>query len=90
MSSSSDTDDDIPEAKVCQQLVEEFASITQTDTACAQFYLQDRSWNLQVSALLYPAATLSTVCSSIIAFRDVVTGAFNCSATFDIFSEICE
>ncbi|CAN7984303.1 unnamed protein product, partial [Ixodes pacificus] len=47
--SSSETDDDIPDGKVCQQLCEEFASITQTDTACAQFYLQDRSWNLERS-----------------------------------------
>ncbi|KAK8774853.1 hypothetical protein V5799_010614, partial [Amblyomma americanum] len=47
--SSSDTDDDIPDGKVCQQLCEEFAAITQTDTACAQFYLQDRSWNLERS-----------------------------------------
>lgn len=51
MSSSehSDSDDDIPDGKVCQQLCEEFAAITQTDTACAQFYLQDRSWNLERS-----------------------------------------
>ncbi|CAN7989444.1 unnamed protein product [Ixodes hexagonus] len=47
--SSSDTDDDIPDGKVCQQLCEDFAAITQTDTACAQFYLQDRSWNLERS-----------------------------------------
>lgn len=47
--SSSDTDDDIPDGKVCQELCEEFAVITQTDTACAQFYLQDRSWNLERS-----------------------------------------
>lgn len=47
-SEESDSDADIPEVAVCQRLCEEFAEITGTDTACAQFYLQDRKWNLDV------------------------------------------
>lgn len=48
-SEESDSDADIPEVAVCQRLCEEFAEITGTDTACAQFYLQDRKWNLDVN-----------------------------------------
>ncbi|KAK4289355.1 hypothetical protein Pmani_037668 [Petrolisthes manimaculis] len=40
---------DIPDVATCQKLVEEFAAITSTDEACAQFYLQDRKWNLEHS-----------------------------------------
>ncbi|XP_045610571.1 tyrosyl-DNA phosphodiesterase 2 [Procambarus clarkii] len=39
----------IPDVATCQALVEQFASITNTDEACAQFYLQDRDWNLERS-----------------------------------------
>lgn len=42
------SDEDVPEVEVCQKLVEEFAQITGTDEACAQFYLQDRKWDLEV------------------------------------------
>lgn len=38
----------VPDAKVAQKLVEQFAEITNTDEALAQFYLQDRHWDLQV------------------------------------------
>lgn len=38
----------IPDAKTATELVNRFAEITGTDTACAQFYLQDRKWDLQV------------------------------------------
>lgn len=48
-SDDSDNDADIPEVSVCQRLCEEFAEITGTDTACAQFYLQDRKWSLDVN-----------------------------------------
>lgn len=47
--STSDADDDIPEVEVCDHLCKEFASITGTDSACAQFYLQDRKWDLEMS-----------------------------------------
>lgn len=40
--------DDIPDVETCQKLTERFAEITGTDEACAQFYLQDRNWDLQV------------------------------------------
>ena len=38
----------VPTAAEAQKLVSQFATITDTDTACAQFYLQDRKWNLEV------------------------------------------
>jgi hypothetical protein len=47
--STSDSDDaDIPDRQTCEVLCKEFAHITNTDTACAQFYLQDRKWKLEV------------------------------------------
>ncbi|XP_063588200.1 tyrosyl-DNA phosphodiesterase 2-like [Penaeus indicus] len=42
-------DEDIPDVATCQSLVEQFAEITGTDEACAQFYLQDRKWDLERS-----------------------------------------
>lgn len=41
-------DEDIPDVTICQERVEKFAEITGTDEACAQFYLQDRKWDLEV------------------------------------------
>ena len=38
----------VPNAKEAADLVSQFAEVTGTDTACAQFYLQDRDWDLQV------------------------------------------
>ncbi|XP_067120339.1 tyrosyl-DNA phosphodiesterase 2-like [Centruroides vittatus] len=38
---------DIPSADTCQELCEQFAEITETDTIWAQIYLQERNWNLQ-------------------------------------------
>ena len=35
--------------EICQKLVEEFVLLTETDSALAQFYLQDRNWNLRLS-----------------------------------------
>jgi tyrosyl-DNA phosphodiesterase 2 len=48
MSQSEDVDSDIPDRETCQKLTEQFAEITGTDEACAQFYLQDRKWDLEV------------------------------------------
>ncbi|CAL1263402.1 unnamed protein product [Larinioides sclopetarius] len=48
-SDESDCSEDIPEVAECQRLCEKFAEITETDEACAQFYLQDRKWNLEQS-----------------------------------------
>jgi tyrosyl-DNA phosphodiesterase 2 len=53
MSQPDETDCDIPDRETCQKLTEQFAEITGTDEACAQFYLQDRNWNLEVSDLRY-------------------------------------
>ena len=49
MSSSEAENEDIPSREVCEERCEEFAQITGTDSACAMFYLQDRSWDLQVN-----------------------------------------
>lgn len=45
---SSQSEGFVPDAKQASDLVSKFAEITGTDTACAQFYLQDRDWDLQV------------------------------------------
>lgn len=42
----------IPDAKTATELVNIFAEVTGTDTACAQFYLQDRNWDLQVGRII--------------------------------------
>lgn len=49
MSQPDETDSDIPDRETCQKLTEQFAEITGTDEACAQFYLQDRKWDLEIS-----------------------------------------
>ncbi|XP_069936326.1 tyrosyl-DNA phosphodiesterase 2 [Cherax quadricarinatus] len=49
VSLENEEDEDIPDVATCQRLVEQFAEITGTDEACAQFYLQDRKWDLQWS-----------------------------------------
>lgn len=49
MSSDESENENLPSADECQIRCEEFALITGTDTACAQFYLQDREWNLERS-----------------------------------------
>lgn len=46
-------DEDVPDVATCQRLVEEFASVTGTDEALAQFYLQDRKWDLERSVNAY-------------------------------------
>lgn len=48
MSSSSSEDDNIPPAEECERRCQEFAAITDTDTACAMFFLQDREWDVEV------------------------------------------
>lgn len=48
MSRSDGSDSDIPDRDTCQKLTEQFAEITGTNEACAQFYLQDRKWDLEV------------------------------------------
>ena len=40
---------EVPSAAECQARVEQFAQITETDEALAQFYLQDRNWNVEAS-----------------------------------------
>lgn len=57
---SDDSDDDIPDVATCQKLVEQFAELTNTDEACAQFYLQDRQWDLQRSVNAYFEAKMGS------------------------------
>ncbi|KAG8224088.1 hypothetical protein J437_LFUL001782 [Ladona fulva] len=52
-SSAKEEDFENLSAEKCQALVEKFAEITETDEACAQFYLQDRQWNLERSVSDY-------------------------------------
>uniref|UniRef100_T1IYM3 Tyrosyl-DNA phosphodiesterase 2 n=1 Tax=Strigamia maritima TaxID=126957 RepID=T1IYM3_STRMM len=52
------SDDDIdesllPDRETCDKLCQEFARVTNTDSACAQFFLQDRQWDLQRSINAY-------------------------------------
>ncbi|XP_074656077.1 tyrosyl-DNA phosphodiesterase 2-like [Tubulanus polymorphus] len=47
-SSGSEDESNLPEKEVCAKLCREFADVTGTDTALAQFYLQE-SWNLQTA-----------------------------------------
>lgn len=51
--SSSSVEGFAPTAAQASDLVKQFAAITSTDTACAQFYLQDRDWNLERSLDAY-------------------------------------
>ncbi|KAK7086708.1 Tyrosyl-DNA phosphodiesterase 2 [Halocaridina rubra] len=48
-----DTEQNIPDAKSCQERVEKFVEITGTDEALAQFYLQDRNWDVALSVNAY-------------------------------------
>ena len=45
---SEEEDTNIPDAATCQSRCVEFAKITGTDEACAQFFLQDHDWDLSV------------------------------------------
>ena len=52
MASKSQTTEEEPfetNDEICQKLVDEFVEMTKTDSALAQFYLQDRNWNLRLS-----------------------------------------
>lgn len=52
MDSGDDIDNEpefIPNDEDCQKLVEQFVACTNTDEALAQFYLQDRNWNVRRS-----------------------------------------
>lgn len=44
----------VPTATEASKLVASFAEVTGTDSACAQFYLQDRDWDLQVICTSVP------------------------------------
>ncbi|KAF2353020.1 Endonuclease/exonuclease/phosphatase [Trinorchestia longiramus] len=46
---SDEEEKNLPSREQCQALTEEFALVTGTDTALAQFFLQDRQWDLEKS-----------------------------------------
>ncbi|KFM83516.1 hypothetical protein X975_16956, partial [Stegodyphus mimosarum] len=71
MSSDESDNEDIPEVAECERLVQEFAKVTGTDTACAQFYLQDRKWNLDVN--MYKFLVSRSICY-------FVCPSFSCAA----------
>ena len=56
---SDEEDKDLPSAADCQKRVEQFVEITNTDEALAQFYLQDREWNLESSIQAYFAENVT-------------------------------
>ena len=56
--------EDVPPREECQRRVEHFASVTGTDEALAQFYLQDRDWNLEASVNAFFAQNEATTSSS--------------------------
>ncbi|KAK7874296.1 hypothetical protein R5R35_007776 [Gryllus longicercus] len=60
LNESDDEETEIPDRETCQKLTEEFAKITNTDEACAQFYLQDRNWDLERSINAFFEATQHT------------------------------
>jgi hypothetical protein len=47
-SSSDDSDDDVPDASVCQERIDAFVQVTKQDSAFAQMFLQRRKWELEV------------------------------------------
>lgn len=49
MSDSDSDDPNLPPAAECDRRCREFAAITETDTALAMFFLQDRDWDLEVN-----------------------------------------
>lgn len=51
--SSSDEDDDIPSRDECEKRCQAFKTMTDTDTALAMFYLQERKWDLESSVNAY-------------------------------------
>jgi hypothetical protein len=51
-SSDSDSSDDNLDGAVCEQLCQEFAGITGTDSALAMYFLQNKKWDLQVGWIL--------------------------------------
>ena len=44
----SESEANLPTAAECEARCQEFAAVTGTDTALAQFYLQDMEWNVEV------------------------------------------
>lgn len=46
----------VPNKAEAEQLVNRFAELTGTDTACAQYFLQDRDWDLERSVNAYYTA----------------------------------
>ena len=60
-SSDDDTSEDesnLPNAETCESLCREFAAVTNTDSALAMFFLQNRKWDLQVSPIVFTTAAL--------------------------------
>ena len=56
MSEGDTEEDNIPDRETCEGLTQQFAEVTGTDVALAQYYLQDRNWDLQVCS---PSVLLS-------------------------------
>ena len=49
----------------CQARIDQFVQITETDDAMAQFYLQDRNWDVESSVTaFFESKTKSSCCSN--------------------------
>lgn len=66
----------LPSTEEATRLVNKFAEVTGTDTACAQFYLQDRDWDLQVMSHVNID---DTSCSLKTFFAIEISGCIFCS-----------
>ena len=49
---SDSENDNLPSGPECLRRCQEFATVTNTDSALAMFYLQDVEWDLEVKYLL--------------------------------------
>ncbi|KAJ8874107.1 hypothetical protein PR048_024948 [Dryococelus australis] len=75
--SNTEENEIIPDRDTCQKLTEQFAEITGTDVACAQFYLQDRNWDLEKP--FHIVSSSEVVCVNV--FQRSVNAFFEVSQT---------
>ena len=62
----------MPSAKECQERVEKFAEIANTDKALAQFYLQDRDWDALAEMTLSVIATILERKTDVVLLQEVI------------------
>uniref|UniRef100_A0A5S6QXT7 Endo/exonuclease/phosphatase domain-containing protein n=1 Tax=Trichuris muris TaxID=70415 RepID=A0A5S6QXT7_TRIMR len=60
MSSTDSSSGEIPDEQTCFRLCNEFAELTQTDSACGHFFLQNCGWDLAVAVAYFREKTRSS------------------------------